>query len=146
VTTKDGGAAESPSTTGSAKDQELSCSALKAGASACPPPLVRTYGQGQPSRTRVGSRRYYRTNGWHALALAYDAADQPDEAERYFKLALDGLTEDRQWREAAQVARQWARLLRRLDRGDEAFKLMEQATVLATRAIGREAIHARDAR
>jgi transcriptional regulator with XRE-family HTH domain len=90
--------------------------------------------------------RYYRTNGWHGLALAYAAADQPDEAERYFKLALDGLTEDRQWREAAQVARQWARLLRRLDRGEEAFKLMEQATVLATRAIGRETIHARDAR
>jgi tetratricopeptide (TPR) repeat protein len=89
--------------------------------------------------------RYYRTNGWHALALAHDAVGDVEEAERYFKLALDGLTEDRQWREAAQVARQWARLLRRLDRETEAFRLMEQATVLATRAIGREVIHARDA-
>jgi transcriptional regulator with XRE-family HTH domain len=90
--------------------------------------------------------RYYQTNGWHALALAHAAAEQPEEAERYFKLALEGLTEDRQWREAAQVARQWARLLRRLDRTAEAFRLMEEGTVLAARSIGREAIRARDAR
>jgi tetratricopeptide (TPR) repeat protein len=89
---------------------------------------------------------YCRTNGWHALALAHAAADQPEEAERYFQLALDGLTEERQWREAAQVARQWSELLRRLDRPTEAFKVMEQATVLAVRGFGRETVRARDAR
>lgn len=87
---------------------------------------------------------YYRTNGWHALALAYDATDDIAEAERYFGLALDGLTDERQWREAAQVARQFARLLRRHDRASEAFKLMEESTVLAARSVGREVLRARD--
>jgi len=85
-------------------------------------------------------------NGWHALAVAHDAAGDADEAERYFELALDALTEAKQWREAAQVARQWARLLRRLGRNDEAFRLMEQSTLLAVRSLGQEAGRARDAR
>jgi transcriptional regulator with XRE-family HTH domain len=88
----------------------------------------------------------YRTNVWHARALAHAAVGETEEAERYFRLTLDGLTENRQWREAAQVARQWARLLQALDRDEEALKLMERATGYAVRGLGERTVRARDAR
>ena len=88
----------------------------------------------------------YRTNVWHARAVALAAAGETDEAERHFRLTLDGLTENSQWREAAQVARQWARLLQKLGRDDEAFKLMDTATVLAVRGLGERTTRARDRR
>jgi tetratricopeptide (TPR) repeat protein len=85
----------------------------------------------------------YRTNVWHARALAHAAAGEPDVAERYFRLTLDGLMENRQWREAAQVARQWARLLQDLGREEEALRLTDTAKVLRARSIGEQTVRAR---
>jgi transcriptional regulator with XRE-family HTH domain len=87
----------------------------------------------------------FRTNIWHAQAVTHAAAGEVAEAEEAFKRALDALVRRSQWREAAQVAREWARLLRDEGRTDEAFRLMEEGTLLAARSLGQELVRARDA-
>jgi tetratricopeptide (TPR) repeat protein len=84
---------------------------------------------------------------WQALATAHRLAGDVAEAESYFGKALDVLTERKQWREAATVAREWGRFLRSLGRDGQAFDVMDKATGLQIRHIGRLAGRAaRDAR
>jgi transcriptional regulator with XRE-family HTH domain len=83
---------------------------------------------------------------WHALASAHRLAGDVGQAEIYFGKAVDALTERRQWREAATVASEWGRFLRALGRDGEAFDLMDRATLLHIRHVGRQAVRARDAK
>jgi tetratricopeptide (TPR) repeat protein len=99
----------------------------------------------QEAAALLGDDADYRSNAWHALAVAHAAAGEVKEAERYFKLALDDLTTKRQFREASQVARRWGALLRDTGRAEEAYKLVEQAMLLAVRNLGSETARARDA-
>jgi transcriptional regulator with XRE-family HTH domain len=69
----------------------------------------------------------------HALAMAHAASGESAEAERYYRDALQTHSERRKWREAATVARDWAKLVRQLGREEDAFKLMERATLLMMR-------------
>jgi len=64
----------------------------------------------------------------HAFAAAHVALDDAASAEPYFQRALDFLTEHRQWREAAMLAREWAELARARGQTDKALELMDRAT------------------
>jgi transcriptional regulator with XRE-family HTH domain len=72
----------------------------------------------------------------HALAAAHAAAGAISEAERYYGEALDALTDRRQWREASHTAHEWAKLVRDQGRPEEAFDLLDRATVLSVRHVG----------
>ena len=72
----------------------------------------------------------------HALAAANAAAGSAEEEERYYGEALEALTATRQWRDAGNTAREWAHLLRSQGRTEEAFELMDQATVFSIRQRG----------
>ena len=78
----------------------------------------------------------YRSNVWHALAAAHAAAGNPQEAEKNYRLALKDLEGLRQWREASQVARELSQLLRSLDRQDEAYSVLDRASLLTVRHLG----------
>jgi transcriptional regulator with XRE-family HTH domain len=82
---------------------------------------------------------------WQALASAHRLAGDVNQAESYYSKALDVLTEQKQWREAATVAREWGRFLRELGRESEAFDVMDRAAVLHIRHVGKQAARARDA-
>jgi transcriptional regulator with XRE-family HTH domain len=73
----------------------------------------------------------------HALATAYAVAGATAEAERHYAEALAALEARQQWREASVVAREWAQLVREQGRADEAFNLLDRATVLSVRHVGR---------
>lgn len=84
----------------------------------------------------LGDDARYRSNVRHAYAAAHAAAGSTTEAERNYRQALEHLTEERQWREAGQVARELSRLLRSLGRESEAYELLDQAAVLTIRHVG----------
>ena len=94
----------------------------------------------QEAAALLGDDADYRSNALHALAVAHAAAGDTKEAERQFKLALDDLSAKKQWREAAQVARRWGVLLRDAGRTEDAYRLLEQAMVLAVRNLGSETV------
>jgi transcriptional regulator with XRE-family HTH domain len=75
----------------------------------------------------------YAPTAWHALGLAHAAADDLPAAEDAFSRAVDGLAQLRQWRQAAQAARDWANTLRAAGRGDDAYNLFERALFLTLR-------------
>jgi transcriptional regulator with XRE-family HTH domain len=74
----------------------------------------------------------------HAFAAAHAALGNVDSAERYFQRALDFLTEHRQWREAAMVAREWAEFARSRGQTDRALELMERASTFSFRVAPAE--------
>ena len=75
----------------------------------------------------------------HALAAAYAAKGDAEQAGVHFKVALEELAKRRQWREAARVAREWSTMLRSVDRVSEALDMMEEATVFTARHVGTRA-------
>ena len=75
-------------------------------------------------------------NAWHALAAAHAAAGDIDAADREYRRAIDGLSEREQWREAVQVARDWARALRVAGREGDAYDVLERAMALRAREVG----------
>ena len=75
----------------------------------------------------------YAPTAWHALGLAHAAADDLAAAEDAFGRAVDGLAQLRQWRQAAQAARDWGSALRAAGRGDLAYNLFERALFLTLR-------------
>ena len=75
----------------------------------------------------------YAPTAWHALGLAQASADELPAAEEAFSRAVDGLAQLRQWRQAAQAARDWASSLRLAGRSDEAYGLFERALFLTLR-------------
>jgi transcriptional regulator with XRE-family HTH domain len=72
---------------------------------------------------------------WHGLAVARASVNDP-AAEAAFQLAVEGLSELRQWRQAAQAARDWADMLRKEGREDEAYSLLERAMMLSFKDAG----------
>jgi transcriptional regulator with XRE-family HTH domain len=86
----------------------------------------------------VGDVRH-QANAQHALGVAYAAAGDIDAADAAFKSAVDLMEDRSQQREAAQIAREWARALREAGREAEAFNIMERATLLVVRNMGAEA-------
>jgi transcriptional regulator with XRE-family HTH domain len=86
----------------------------------------------------AGDVRHH-ANAQHALGVAFAAAGDIDAADAAFKSAVDLMEERSHQREAAQIAREWARALREAGREAEAFSVMEQATVLVVRNMGAEA-------
>jgi transcriptional regulator with XRE-family HTH domain len=75
---------------------------------------------------RYGGKR------WHALAAARGAVGDAEGASAAYTTALRVLEERRQWREAAQVAREAARFALATRREDEAWELLERVAVLRT--------------
>ena len=69
-----------------------------------------------------------------ALAIGLALRDEWDDAGPAFSRALELLTEQRRWREAAHVAQSWGRLLRKAGRESEALDVLEQAAELGLRA------------
>jgi tetratricopeptide (TPR) repeat protein len=69
-----------------------------------------------------------------ALAEGVALEGRWDEADPAFARALELLTDQRRWREAAHVAQTWGRLLRRDGREAEALDAFEQATELGLNA------------
>lgn len=78
----------------------------------------------------------YRSNVLHALAAAYEAGDRHEEAEEQYRLALQDLERLRQWREASQVGRELSQVLRKLGRDDEAYDVLDRASLLTVRHLG----------
>jgi tetratricopeptide (TPR) repeat protein len=81
----------------------------------------------------------HQADAQHALGVAYAAGGDIDAADAAFKSAVDLMEARSQRREAAQIAREWARALREAGREAEAFNVMERATILAVRNMGAEA-------
>jgi tetratricopeptide (TPR) repeat protein len=73
--------------------------------------------------------------GAASLALAEGLAlqGQTAEADQAFRRAVSLLAAQRRWREAAQAARSWGRVLREAGRESEALEALEQAADLAAR-------------
>ena len=71
--------------------------------------------------------------------MAHAAAGDIDAADAAFKSAVDLMEERSHHREAAQIAREWARALREAGREGEAFNVMDRATLLAVRSMSAEA-------
>ena len=78
----------------------------------------------------------YRSNVWHALAAAQAAVGNPEEAERHYRLALEDLERLKQWREASQVGRELSQVLRKLGRDDDAYGVLDRASLLTVRHLG----------
>lgn len=73
----------------------------------------------------------------HAYGAAHAAADNAQAAEASYRQALEALTDARQWRDAAHVARELSHLLRGLDREREAYELVDHASLLMIRHVAR---------
>jgi tetratricopeptide (TPR) repeat protein len=74
----------------------------------------------------------------HVLGLAHALNRDLDAAAPHFSLAIDELERRRQWREATEVARSWARTLRTAGRTEEALEVMDRAAVLGARQLNVE--------
>jgi transcriptional regulator with XRE-family HTH domain len=85
---------------------------------------------------RYGGKR------WHALAVAQAAAGDNEAASASYRNALDALEERRQWREARQVGREWARFLRRAGSENQVWELLDRLTALAPLRPLRTAVRA----
>jgi tetratricopeptide (TPR) repeat protein len=81
----------------------------------------------------------HQANAQHALGLAQAGAGDIEAAGAAFKAAVDLMEQRGHHREAAQIARDWARTVRTAGRDAEAFEIMERATLLAVRSMGAEA-------
>jgi tetratricopeptide (TPR) repeat protein len=93
----------------------------------------------------IGDDARYLGSALAALGSAYAASGASDEAERYLREAFELLKERRQWREASAAARQLAAVLRTVGRGDDAYRVMEKATMLVVRSIRQESLRVRGA-
>lgn|GEM_PF-263354 len=71
----------------------------------------------------------------HVLGIGFAVIGDIDEASPYFTRAMDHLEQWRQWREAADVARSFARYLRAVGRSVEASDVTDRATALGARQM-----------
>ena len=72
------------------------------------------------------------------LGIAHAITGDMGKASLHFKQAVDHLEAKRQWREAADAARSWARYARAAGRTREASDAMDRAAVLGVRQMGAE--------
>lgn len=73
---------------------------------------------------------------WHALGAAYALKDDVEAASESLRRAVELLRERGEWREAMTAYRVWAQVLREAGRDQEAFEVIEQATLLTLRNAG----------
>jgi tetratricopeptide (TPR) repeat protein len=72
----------------------------------------------------------------HALGVAEAACGNLDAAEEAFARAVDALSEQRDFRQAAYAARDWATALRAAGRESDAYEVMERSMLLTVRERG----------
>jgi tetratricopeptide (TPR) repeat protein len=89
---------------------------------------VRAVALGQEAKDLLTGDIRFVPNASHALALAYTAAGDVDAADPEYERAVSALAEREQWREAINVARDWADALRAAGRTDRAYAVLERAT------------------
>jgi transcriptional regulator with XRE-family HTH domain len=75
-------------------------------------------------------------SAWHALAAAQALTGDVEAASESFARAVELLREAGEWREAMTAYRMWAQVLREAGRNQEAFEIIEQATLLTLRNAG----------
>jgi tetratricopeptide (TPR) repeat protein len=73
---------------------------------------------------------------WHALGAAHALKDDVEAAAESLRRAVELLRERGEWREAMTAYRIWAQVLREAGRDQEAFDVIEQATLLTLRNAG----------
>ena len=73
---------------------------------------------------------------WHALGAAQALKGEVDAASESLRRAVELLRDRGEWREAMAAYRIWARALREAGRNQEAFDVIEQATLLTLRNAG----------
>jgi tetratricopeptide (TPR) repeat protein len=78
-------------------------------------------------------------SAWHAFGIAHAAVGDVPAANAAFARAVDGLSEQRNWRQAAHAARDWGQALREAGRSDKAYALFERAMLVSLRESGAEA-------
>lgn len=88
---------------------------------------------GQEAKELLAGDVRFAPNASHALALAHTAAGDVDAADVEYGEAVSALAEREQWREAINVARDWADALRVAGRHDGAYAVLERATELGQR-------------
>jgi transcriptional regulator with XRE-family HTH domain len=90
---------------------------------------------GQEAKQLLAGDVRFAPNASHALALAYTAAGDVDAADAEYDRAVSALAEREQWREAINVARDWADALRAAGRTERAYAVLEQATQFGQRVL-----------
>ena len=88
---------------------------------------------GQEAKDLLASDIRFTPNARHAIALAYTVSGEIDAADVEYDHAVSMLAEREQWREAINVARDWADALRSAGRVDRAYAVLEQATEFGQR-------------
>jgi tetratricopeptide (TPR) repeat protein len=73
---------------------------------------------------------------WHALGAAHALKGDVESASESLRHAVELLREAGEWREAMTAYRVWAQVLRDAGRDQEAFEVIEQATLLTLRHAG----------
>jgi len=94
---------------------------------------TRAVALGQEAKKLLAGDVRFAPNASHALALAHTAAGDVDAADAEYDEAVSALAEREQWREAINVARDWAEALRAAGRADGAYAVLERATELGQR-------------
>jgi tetratricopeptide (TPR) repeat protein len=72
----------------------------------------------------------------HALGVAEAACGNLDAAEEAFRSAVEALSEQRDFRQAAYAARDWAITLRAAGRESDAYEVLERSMLLTVRERG----------
>jgi tetratricopeptide (TPR) repeat protein len=75
-------------------------------------------------------------SAWHALGAAHALTGDVESASDSLRRSVELLREGGAWREAMTAYRVWAKLLREAGRNQEAFEIIEQATLLTLRNAG----------
>jgi tetratricopeptide (TPR) repeat protein len=75
-------------------------------------------------------------SAWHALGAAQAQTGEVEAASESFRRAVELLRDAGEWREAMTAYRSWAQILREAGRNQEAFEIIEQATLLTLRNAG----------
>jgi transcriptional regulator with XRE-family HTH domain len=88
---------------------------------------------GQEAKELLAGDVRFAPNASHALALALTVSGEIDAADAEYDRAVSALAEREQWREAVNVARDWADALRTAGRVERAYAVLEQATQFSQR-------------
>jgi transcriptional regulator with XRE-family HTH domain len=75
-------------------------------------------------------------SAWHALGAAHALTGDVEAASDSLRRSVELLREGGAWREAMTAYRVWAKVLREAGRNQEAFEIIEQATLLTLRNAG----------
>lgn len=91
---------------------------------------------GTEALDRLAEDSVGRGGAWHALGAAHAVKGDVEAASESFARAVELLREAGEWRQAMTAYRMWAQVLRDAGRNQEAFEVIEQATLLTLRNAG----------